>query len=402
MPIVLGRIFGTMTMFTTTETVQALYLAYLQRPADPRGLEFWSDALHTGMTHNLSGDFAKSPEFRETFGGKSHAETVDTLYLNLFGRRADEAGMKLYKGMLETGKATVESVAGDILQGATGSDRQTVENKVAAAELFTATLRIEAAYTWNLKFDPKATRDYIASVTDDASAYAALGKLPDLLQPVAVLNGDVKQGAPAPTDEVPPITLNNEDRVQGLHLAYFGRPAKVDEMRGFGDTIVKSSYEAVSLLLSQSREYTDSVKGLSHQQVVDKLYMNLFGRHGDEAGLKFYADALASGKVGIDFVVRSFLGSAHGDDWTVLDNRLVGADIFTTALKIDPLASSAYGVYTLPGQAYVDLITTDASAYDAVRGLPKSLQDLVTLMQTPVEFAQLVGVVPVDPGLLGC
>ncbi|MCE3263565.1 MAG: hypothetical protein K0R43_2644 [Pseudoduganella sp.] len=389
-------------MTTTNETVQGLYLAYLQRPADPRGLEFWSDALRTGITHNLSGEFAKSPEFRATFGGKSHAETVDALYLNLFGRRADEAGMKLYKGMLDTGKATVESVAGDILQGAIGSDRETLLNKVAAAELFTTTLRIEAAYSWDLRFDPRATRDYIASVTDDASAYAALGKLPDLLQLGAVLSGDMKQGAPAPADEVPPVTLTNEDRVQELHLAYFGRPAKVDELRGLGEVIAKSSYEAVSLLLSQSREYTDSVQGLSHQQVVDKLYMNLFGRHGDEAGLKFYADALASGKAGIDFVVRGFLDNAHGNDWTVLENRLVGAEIFTTALKIDPLASSAYAVYTLPGQAYVDLITTDASVYDAMRGLPKSLQDLVTLMQTPFELAQLTGVVPVDPGLFGC
>jgi hypothetical protein len=236
-------------------------------------------------------------------------------------------------------------------------------------------------------------------VTDNASAYAALGKLPDMLELLDAV--PMKQGAPV-QDAPVRVALTNEERVQELHLAYFGRPAKVDELRGFSDAMAKTSFEAVSLLLSQSREYTYGMQGLSHQQVVDKLYMNLFGRHGDEAGLKFYTDALVSGKVGIDIVVRSFLDSAQGYDWTVLDNRLVGAEIFTTALKIDPLASSAYGAYTLPGQAYVNLITTDASAYDAVRGLPKSLQDLVTLMHTPFELVQLTGVVPVDPGLFGC
>jgi hypothetical protein len=190
--------------------------------------------------------------------------------------------------------------------------------------------------------------------------------------------------------------------VQELHLAYFKRPAKVDELQGFSEAIAKTSFEAVSRLLSQSREYTDSVKDLSHQQVVDKLYMNLFGRHGDEAGLKFYADALASGKVGIDFVVRSFLDSAQGYDWTVLENRMVGAEIFTTALKIDPLARTAYDGYTGTGQAFIDHISADASVYDAMRGLPKSLQDLVTLMHTPIELVQLAGVVPIDPGLFGC
>jgi hypothetical protein len=171
-------------MFTSTEKVQELYLAYFQRPADPRGLKFWRDALDSGVTHNPGREMAKSSEFGAAFGGKSHADAVDKLFLNLFGRHADDAGLKLYKGVLESGKATVDSVAIDILKGATGVDRETVENKLAVAELFSATVRIDSAFSMDdlYEIDTKAVQEWIASVKDDASAYAALGRLPDMLQ----------------------------------------------------------------------------------------------------------------------------------------------------------------------------------------------------------------------------
>lgn len=389
-----------MTTLTKTETIQQLYLAYFQRPADPMGLQFWSQAIDTVGIASISASFANSTEYRALTEGKSHAEVIDTLYLNIFGQHADPDGLALYKAGLESGKTTVDVIAREILAGAVGGDKEIVNNKQVAAELFTTALGIEPTNLLGYLEFVNRGKELLASVSSDASLYAALGKLPNLLEIVVTASPAAVQSS-VPYDFYPSLPLNNEGMVQKLFLAYFDRPASVDELKSWSEALDKTTIAAVSKQLSQLKEYTDSVQGLSQAAQVDKFYMNLFGRNGDAAGMKFYGDLLASGKLTIDQLVPSFFNDAQPNDREVLENRMLGAELFTTALKIEPQLKEIYNSYKLPGRTFLDAITGDASLYQAVRDLPEMLQDLVEMMNTPVGPAQLVGVAAPDQGLFG-
>lgn len=52
------------------ETVQQLYIAYYQRPADPQGLMYWAQKLEEsgGDLNAIVHAFANSPEAKELYG----------------------------------------------------------------------------------------------------------------------------------------------------------------------------------------------------------------------------------------------------------------------------------------------------------------------------------------------
>ncbi|WP_342115040.1 DUF4214 domain-containing protein [Pseudoduganella sp. OTU4001] len=380
-----------MTTPTKIESIQQLYLAYLQRPADPLGLQYWMHIMDTQGIDAIGAAFAKSPEYRALTAGKSNAEVVETLYLNLFGQRPDAVGLAFYKNALDSGKTTVDAVAAEILKGAVGSDLEIVKNKVVATDLFTTALGIDPGNLLGYADYLSRGKDFVGMVSSDASLYNALAALPNVLELVMHPIGSGAQGAVA-HDAYPSLPLNNDDAVQRLFLAYFDRPATVDELALWSDTYAKSGFAAVSKQLSQLKEYTDSVQNLSHAQVVDQLYMNLFGRHGESAGVAFYADALSSGKTTVDQLLLGFINGALGMDHDVLENRMIGAELFTTALKIEPQLIEIYNLYKVPGKAFLDTVTSDASLYQALRDLPKMLHEVQDMMNTPISLTQLIGV----------
>lgn len=391
-----------MTIPTKIETIQQLYLAYFQRPADPLGLQYW---MHIADTHGataIGAEFAKSAEFRALIAGKSHAEVVDALYVNLFGLHPDPAGLAFYKSALDAGKTTVDAVAAEILKGAVGSDLEIIKNKVVATELFTTALGIETGNILGYPDFVSKGKSFVASVSSDTSLYNALGALPKLLEIVVNANSGAAVHSAVAHDAYPSLPLNNDGAVQRLFLAYLDRPATLDELAAWTDTYAKSGFAAVSKQLSQLKEYTDSVQGLSHAQVVDKLYLNLFGRSGDADGLAFYGEVLSSGKMSVDQLLSGFINGAKGIDHDVMANRMVGAELFTTSLKIEDQLGEIYGLYKVPGKMFLDSITDDGSLYQAVRDLPGMLQDVLEMMNTPIPHPQLIGVpVPADYGFFG-
>jgi hypothetical protein len=64
-------------MAHTAEDIQKLYIAYLNRPADPNGLTYW---MAQGLTLNQIADcFSKHTEYATVFAGKTTEETVNTM-----------------------------------------------------------------------------------------------------------------------------------------------------------------------------------------------------------------------------------------------------------------------------------------------------------------------------------
>lgn len=119
-------------------SIQGIYIALFGRPADPAGLAFWTEATKGGQDLSALTAMTQTPEYLNRFAGKTPEEIVTTIYQSLFGRAPDAGGLEFFVNALENG--SLDTIAIQILDGAQGSDAVIIDNKEAAADLFTASL----------------------------------------------------------------------------------------------------------------------------------------------------------------------------------------------------------------------------------------------------------------------
>ena len=74
------------------------------------------------------------------YGATVDVAQVNEIYNVLFGRDGDVAGVTWWANQIVTGKVAPAAAAIAILNGAQGSDKVIVENKLAASAAFTASL----------------------------------------------------------------------------------------------------------------------------------------------------------------------------------------------------------------------------------------------------------------------
>jgi hypothetical protein len=152
-------------------SIQGIYVAIFGRPADPAGLAYWKAETNNGadlskMLAALSG----TDEFKVLYDGKTNTEIVTAVYQSLFGRAPDDAGLEIFVNGLEDGSLNFGSIAVNILDGAKDSDKAIVDNKVAAADTFTESLDTQAeidAYVGTAAAN--AAREFLTPITSDAS-----------------------------------------------------------------------------------------------------------------------------------------------------------------------------------------------------------------------------------------
>ncbi|WP_165130520.1 beta strand repeat-containing protein [Affinirhizobium rhizoryzae] len=156
-------------------TIQGVYLALFGRPADPTGLSYFNSVTNNGANLNAIGNLATQPEYLNRFTGQSNVQIINSIYQSLFGRDADVTGLTFFSNALAAGRLTINTIAINILDGATGSDLTTVNNKIAAANLFTASLDTGpeiVGYSGTAAGD--AGRAFIAGVTTTVPTQAAV------------------------------------------------------------------------------------------------------------------------------------------------------------------------------------------------------------------------------------
>lgn len=158
--------------------VQELYVAYFNRPADTAGLEYWTNVVEAqeGDTTAVSAAFAAEAEYKSEYPATmSNADIVNKVYLNLFGRAAEDAGKAYWADLLDKNAITIDKVVAQIADGARGTDAEAYENKVLAATSFTSAL--DQAYEANGYRGAAANtaaKAFISGVTTDASLEAAI------------------------------------------------------------------------------------------------------------------------------------------------------------------------------------------------------------------------------------
>lgn len=167
------------------EQVQAAYVAFLGRPADKLGLDFWTSMLDGDPANAKLGlikaNLAGSAEYHSLYQQASGKAIIDSVYEHLFSRHGDSAGIEFWDSMLTAGKIDISNMVTSIASAAQGSDLLVYHGKVAVAQAFTAALdEPEEIMSYDGARANAIVAAYIAKVSDQASIDAL--RDPDAIQ----------------------------------------------------------------------------------------------------------------------------------------------------------------------------------------------------------------------------
>ena len=244
--------------------VQEFYIGYYGRPADPAGLLYWEDRFDMSDDLNdVLNQFGTSTEFTTNFGFMSNEELVNNLFLQLFGRVADAAGLAFYTGRLDSGAATLASIAKQIIDGASGNDATVLANKVIVSQTYTdAVTTMGATY----EADDIADAQAILDAVDETAASVTRGN--------AAATAEVASNVSSTANHKPiasPISLNVDSSIPYLEQQLIGNDPD-------GDTI---TYELISNSsgVGYSLAYVNSTTGM--------LYINCEPSGNDSFALSY-------------------------------------------------------------------------------------------------------------------
>lgn len=98
---------------TVEAGVAALYHAAFGRTGEEGGIQYWFDLASQGYSLNqIAHGFTISPEFLGGAAGKSDTQFVTDLYVNLFGRAPDAAGLVYWVNQLAGGLTRADVLSG--------------------------------------------------------------------------------------------------------------------------------------------------------------------------------------------------------------------------------------------------------------------------------------------------
>lgn len=142
--------------------LEKAYLAYFGRPVDPTG----ATAFASSTDAQVEAAFFASPESKALFGQTFGPDQINQIYLTLFGRPAEQAGLDYWTNQVQLGLLTPAGAALGIQAGARNADITALENKLAASASFTASLDTPAEIQ-GYSGDPSAAtaRDFLKTIT---------------------------------------------------------------------------------------------------------------------------------------------------------------------------------------------------------------------------------------------
>lgn len=159
------------------------------------------------------------------------------------------------------------------------------------------------------------------------------------------------------------MTTNIAASVQQLYVAYFSRPADAAGL-SYWQQLIKNglSLESVGDAFAKSKEFQENYGTLKAEEVVNKVYMNLFGRSAESGGLKFWADLLSNGTLTVNNIVTAVSGGAQGTDKLAFSNKVTAADLFTSAMDTNVELIGYTGTNAnLIAKYYLSTVTDNAS-----------------------------------------
>ena len=184
---------STSSIAATSTDLQQRYIGYFGRPCDPIGLDYWLDQQVTKKA--FAANMYLQPEFNSANGSLSTVNQVNQIYLNLFNRDGDSAGLTYWAGQIASGKLELASIANDLIYAALNNagselDKKTLNHKTNAAILYTYQIRDNSAAL--LGYTPKSTTPWItgnnlteAKTFIKGSGYSQVSTLSDIQASIA-------------------------------------------------------------------------------------------------------------------------------------------------------------------------------------------------------------------------
>ncbi len=178
---------------TTSDQVQELYIAYYGRPADPEGLEYWTNQADSlGGVSAIVNAFGFSPEATALHEGMSTEQLVESLYEQLFSRTAELEGLQYWSGQIKSGALNLQNLAWTMINSTSAADAAVVAEKLKAANAFTAAVDTSEeyiAYGHNGSLPLDTGRTWLSSVKDATSEAAAEATIDSTLSQIVAGSG---------------------------------------------------------------------------------------------------------------------------------------------------------------------------------------------------------------------
>ena len=193
-----------MSSLTATQ-LQQQYIAYFGRPGDPEGLNYWSsDATDITSAAEFADKIYAQPEYQTTtIASKTTSEQVNQLYLNLFNRSADTAGLIYWTTEIEKGTLSLSNLAYDLIyaasnpladnKGQAALDAANLNAKVEAAEAYTEAIAgdVNALLAYKPGAAYESAVSFISSVSFNEAVDQAVITTPAGLAPLTSTNINV-------------------------------------------------------------------------------------------------------------------------------------------------------------------------------------------------------------------
>lgn len=223
---------------TFNSTVNAFYLAFYGRPADPAGMKYWAEQLAKsgGNIDTIKTAFATSEEARVRFGNDTAAERITEIYQQLFDRAPEADGLAYWVNAVSKGHASMADVAIAVMGGARGSDLDLTKLRQQAADTFTAEVAASGS-AYDGVAAVEAARLLVRAVTPTATGT----DITALVKSTAVL-ADVATRKP---DAV--AALGSGDELLGLLKTKQGAADPVAMMETLAETARGASADAQTL-----------------------------------------------------------------------------------------------------------------------------------------------------------
>ncbi len=127
-----------------------------------------------------------------------------------------------------------------------------------------------------------------------------------------------------------------DSQVQEMYVAYYGRPGDPAGIDFWAAQLSASSGDLAAIIdaFGTSPEYTEQFGDLSTQDLVNNIFLQLFGRNADPQGLAFYQASLESGERSLASIALDVSNGVQAgtEDATIVANKLALSAYFTDAV----------------------------------------------------------------------
>jgi len=153
----------------------------------------------------------------------------------------------------------------------------------------------------------------------------------------------------------------SEEQVLTAYIAYYGRPPDTAGLDYWANRLADARGDLSEIIhaFGYSEEFDNNYGHLNNSELVTGLYWQLLGRAPDPAGLNWYVGGLNGGGMTLQTVALDIIYGVQNEDVATVENRLVVAEHFITALQ-------SWGLtWDDIGWSLLDEVTSSTSTRDA-------------------------------------